>query len=153
MKLLASQARQLELLWWLKEAVRVRQVQQRRVLRRMLVDQQRHRLQLHRMPVRMATIGIRASMWHLLVVRAVQRVAWVSVWVGHWVRMRRVWVLRPQQLVAHLVRRLRRPLVVLVQVVRARQMWRRQLGWQQVQLWLLWVGLCRMWVVWQAKLR
>ena len=149
MKLLASQARQLELLWWLKEAVRVRQVQQRRVLRRMLVDQQRHRLQLHRMPVRMATIGIRASMWHLVV----QRVVWVSEWVGHWVRMRRVWVLRPQQLVAHLVRRLRRPLVVLVQVVRARQMWRRQLGWQQVQLWLLWVGLCRMWVVWQAKLR
>ena len=149
MKLLASQARQLELLWWLKEAVRVRQVQQRRVLRRMLVDQQRHRLQLHRMPVRMATVGIRASMWHLVV----QRVVWVSEWVGHWVRMRRVWVLRPQQLVAHLVRRLRRPLVVLVQVVRARQMWRRQLGWQQVQLWLLWVGLCRMWVVWQARLR
>ena len=149
MKLLASQARQLELLWWLKEAVRVRQVQQRRVLRRMLVDQQRHRLQLHRMPVRMATVGIRASMWHLVV----QRVVWVSEWVGHWVRMRRVWVLRPQQLVAHLVRRLRRPLVVLVQVVRARQMWRRQLGWQQEQLWLLWVGLCRMWVVWQARLR
>ena len=149
MKLLASQARQLELLWWLKEAVRVRQVQQRLVLRRMLVDQQRHRLQLHRMPERMATVGIRASMWHLVV----QRVVWVSEWVGHWVRMRRVWVLRPQQLVAHLVRRLRRPLVVLVQVVRARQMWRRQLGWQQVQLWLLWVGLCRMWVVWQAKLR
>ena len=149
MKLLASQGRQLELLWWLMEAVRVRQVQQRRVLRRMLVDQQRHRLQLHRMPVRMATVGIRASMWHLVV----QRVVWVSEWVGHWVRMRRVWVLRPQQLVVHLVRRLRRPLVVLVQVVRARQMWRRQLGWQQVQLWLLWVGLCRMWVVWQAKLR
>ena len=153
MKLLASQARQLELLWWLMEAVRVRQVQQRLVLRRMLVDQQRHRLQLHRMPVRTATVGIRASMWHLLVVRAVQRVAWVSVWVGHWVRMRRVWVLRPQQQVAHLGRRLRRPLVVLVLVVRARQMWRRQLGWQQVQRWLLGVGLCRMWVVWQARLR
>ena len=149
MKLLASQARQLELLWWLKEAVRVRQVQQRRVLRRMLVDQQRHRLQLHRMPVRMATVGIRASMWHLVV----QWVVWVSEWVGHWVRMRRVWVLRPQQQVAHLGRRLRRPLVVLVLVVRARQMWRRQLGWQQVQRWLLWVGLCRMWVVWQARLR
>ena len=147
MKLLASQARQLELLWWLTEAVRVRQVQQRRVLRRMLVDQQRHRLQLHRMPVRMATVDIRASMWHLVM----QRVVLVSV--AQWVRMRRAWVRRLQQLVAHLVRRLRRPLVVLVLVVRARQMWRRQLGWQQVQRWLLWVGLCRMWVVWQAKLQ
>ena len=147
MKLLASQARQLELLWWLTEAVRVRQVQQRRVLRRMLVDQQRHRLQLHRMPVRMATVDIRASMWHLVM----QRVVLVSV--AQWVRMRRAWVRRLQQLVAHLVRRLRRPLVVLVLAVRARQMWRRQLGWQQVQRWLLWVGLCRMWVVWQAKLQ
>ena len=79
MKLLASQARQLELLWWLTEAVRVRQVQQRRVLRRMLVDQQRHRLQLHRMPVRMATVDIRASMWHLVM----QRVVSVSVSVAH----------------------------------------------------------------------
>ena len=149
MKLLASQARQLELLWWLTEAVRVRQVQQRRVLRRMLVDQQRHRLQLHRMPVRMATVDIRASTWHLVM----QRVVSVSVSVAHWVRMRRAWVRRLQQLVAHLVRRLRRPLVVLELVVRARQMWRRQLGWQQVQRWLLWVGLCRMWVVWQAKLQ
>ena len=151
MKLLASQARQLELLWWLTEAVRVRQVQQRRVLRRMLVDQQRHRLQLHRMPVRMATVDIRASMWHLVMQRVVS--VSVSVSVAHWVRMRRAWVRRLQQLVAHLVRRLRRPLVVLVLAVRARQMWRRQLGWQQVQRWLLWVGLCRMWVVWQAKLQ
>ena len=79
MKLLASQARQLELLWWLTEAVRVRQVQQRRVLRRMLVDQQRHRLQLHRMPERMATVDTRASTWHLVM----QQVVWVSVSVAH----------------------------------------------------------------------
>jgi hypothetical protein len=130
------------LLWWCMVGVRARLVVLLRMQRRLLVDRLVHRLvrllQLRSMAMR----GTRAS------TRLLRKVLWVLglCMVGEWARMRVLWVRRLLRQEEHLVRELRRQLVVLGRQVRARQMQRRLLGWRLVLWWLRMEALCRMWL-------
>ena len=147
-RLLRSLGRQLELLWWRMEVVRARLVWLHRMLRSLLVGRQRRRRRLLLWLSRMLMRGTLGTMWVVMMQLWVQGLGMVAQWVV----MLRVWVLRLLQQVGHRRRLLRRLVVVLVRVVRARRMWRRRLVWQRVLLWLQWVDRWRMWLVWQVRL-
>jgi len=80
--------------------------------------------------------------------RLLRLVLWVLglCMVGRWARMRLLWVRRLLRQEEHLVRQLRRRLVVLGRQVRVRQMQRRLLGWRLVLWWQRMEDLCWMWL-------
>ena len=130
------------LLWWRMVGVRARLVLLLRMQRRLVVDRLLRRLVRLLRLRSMAMRGTRASMRH------VRMVLWVLglLMEGGWGRMRLLWVRRLLLQEEHLVRQLRRQLVVLGRQVRVRQMQRRLLGWQLVLWWLRMEAQCRMWL-------
>ena len=139
---LRSLGRLQELLWCGMEGVRARLVLQLWMQRRLLVGRLLRRLVRLLLLRSMAMRGTRAS------TRLLRMVLWVLglCMVGRWARMRLLWVRRLLRQEEHLVRQLRRRLVVLGRQVRVRQMQRRLLGWRQVLWWQRMEDLCRMWL-------